>query len=163
MPPSRESPVYQLIRSNHEQAEAGHKRLRGDWREHDERLESLEASRQACEARFIGIDAALTAIKTTPPELAKLSLTPGIVAAIIITAGGIIASNVASTWGMRSDIRDISTRMNAQDDAARTREKLQEERAQAQRNATEAIGKKQELLQLKFEELRDQVLGRRSR
>lgn len=144
MSPSRDSAVLQLVHANHAQAEAGHKRLRTDWREHDEQITELQHSQRQLEAK-------LSALIATPPDLSKTRLSAGTVATILFAVVGIIAGQLASTWGIKSDVRDITTHMTEQ-------QRLQDERANAQRTATESIAKKQELLQLKFDELRDQVL-----
>lgn len=149
---SRESPVFQLVRQTDEKHTEGHHRLRADWRDHDERLTKLEATLSE-----LGFKVQMLA--TATPDISKMTLSPGIVVSIVMAIMGIVGGQLASTWGMRSDIRDINTKLNlrAQEDVSL--QKLQEERANALRNATDAIGKKQELLQIKFDELRDQVLG----
>jgi hypothetical protein len=138
----RESPVFQLVRQQHEQTEAGHKRLRIDWREHEERLETLEQALQAHELK-------LAALASAKQDLSKLTLSPGMVVAIVMAIIGIVGGNLASTWGMRSDIRDMATRT--------------EERAAALKNAVEAIGRKQELNQIQIQELRETVLSQQRR
>jgi hypothetical protein len=163
MPPPRESPVYQLIRANHEQAEAGHKRLRTDWREHEERVLSLEQARNQYDVRLANLDAALTALKTAPQDLSKITLSPGLVAAIVLSIGGIIAGQVGSTWGMRSDIRDINTHLSTQAETDKNKQALQDDRYTALKGAVDDIKKKQDLQQLEIQNLRETILQGRSR
>jgi hypothetical protein len=68
---------------------------------------------------------------------------------------------VASTWGLRSDIRDINTHMSAQADTDKGLRTLQDERAVALRNAVDDIKKKQDLQQLEIQSLRETILNQR--
>lgn len=150
---SRESPVFQLVRANHEEAEKGHHRLRVDLREHEERLIVVE--RMLSEH-----GASLAALKSATPELSKSTLSAGSTLKLFVAALAIVVGQLATTWGLRSDIRDITTQMNAQRMAQQANQQLQDERAARQDSKTDAIDKKQELLRIKFDELRDEVLGR---
>lgn len=134
----RESAVLQLVHAHHSQAEEGHKRLRVDWREHEERLIELERLTRQTEGR-------LAALIATPPDLAKTKLSAGTVVTIVFAVVGIIAGQLAATYGIRSDVRDNNTRM--------------EERSNALKSAVEAIARKQELQQIQIQELREAVLG----
>jgi hypothetical protein len=96
----------------------------------------------------------------TPPDLSKIVFSPGVVITVIVTILSIVAGQQASTWGMRSDIRDMRTSMSLQADIEKGTQRLQEERATTLKNAVDAIGRKQELQQIQFQELRDEVLGR---
>jgi len=140
--PTRESAVFQLVRANHEQAEQGHKRLREDYRDHEERLIKLESIQS--EHNF-----AIKALQTASPDLSRMTLSPGMVIGIVTAIVSIVGGQVASTWGLRSDIRDINT------------QRLQDERASALKAAEESIGKKQELQQLEIQSLRETILNQR--
>jgi len=163
MAQSRESPVFQLIRANDEKHEAGHKRLRIDQREHEERIVSLEATRQSHELRLAELGAALAALKSAPQDLSKITLSPGLVAAIVLSIGGVIAGQVGSTWGMRSDIRDINTHLSTQAEADKNKQILQDDRAAALKVAVDDIKKKQDLQQLEIQNLRETILQGRTR
>jgi len=152
--PPRESAVFQLVRSHHEQAEQGHKRLRDDYRDHEERLTKLEV---------LTADHAfkITALATASPDLSRMTLSPGIVIGIVTAIVSIVGGQVASTWGLRSDIRDINTHMNAQADMDKNEKALQSERAVALRNAVDEVKKKQDLQQLEIQSLRETILNQR--
>lgn len=146
--------MFQLVRANHEQAELGHKRLREDYREHDERLIKVEAILN--EQSF-----AIKNLQTASPDLSRMTLSPGVVIGIVTAIVSIVGGQVASTWGLRSDIRDINTHMNAQSEMDRNQKTLQDERAIALRNAVDEVKKKQDLQQLEIQSLRETILEQR--
>jgi hypothetical protein len=150
----REAPVFQLVRANHEMAEQGHERLRNDWREHDARLLKIEA---LLNEHTLSINA----IKMAPQELSKTTLSTGQVAAVVVAFIGIIGGPFAATWGLRSDVRDINTHMNAQSEMDKNQKTLQDERAIALRNAVDEVKKKQDLQQLEIQSLRETILEQR--
>ena len=144
----RESAVLQLVREIDDKHDEGHKRLRGDYREHEERLSKIESVQS--EQGY-----AIKALQTASPELSRLKLSPGMVIGII----SIVVGQVASTWGIRSDIRDINTQMTARVEAEQNLQKLQEERATTLKAAVDAIGRKQELLQIQIQDLERRYAG----
>ena len=152
--PTRESAVFQLVRANHEQAEQGHKRLREDYRDHEERLIKLESIQS--EHNF-----AIKALQTASPDLSRMTLSPGMVIGIVTAIVSIVGGQVASTWGLRSDIRDINTHLSEQAKTDINTQRLQDERASALKSAVESIGKKQELQQLEIQSLRETILNQR--
>ncbi len=104
----------------------------------------------------------LTTLANAPHDLSKTTLSSSSVAAIVLTVVGIIGGQIASTWGLRSDIRDIGSRQTMQADLDRGTQKLQEERALALRGAVDAVDKNQKLQQLEIQNLRETVLKQRS-
>jgi hypothetical protein len=138
MSPPRESSVLQLVRANHEQAEKGHTRLRADVTGLEERLLVFETALKEQEFK-------LKLLASSPQDLSKLTMSAGMVATIVLTAVGIVAGMYGSTWGMRSDIRDIGTRL------------------EAQAKQLDGVAKKQELQQIQIQELRELVLGQQRR
>jgi len=146
--------VFQLVRANHEQAEQGHKRLREDYRDHEERLIKLESIQS--EHNF-----AIKALQTASPDLSRMTLSPGMVIGIVTAIVSIVGGQVASTWGLRSDIRDINTHLSEQAKTDINTQRLQDERASALKSAVESIGKKQELQQLEIQSLRETILNQR--
>ena len=146
--------MFQLVRANHEQAQQGHQRLRGDVRDHEERLTKAETL--LGEHTF-----KLTALATASPDLSRMTLSPGLVIGIVTAIVSIVGGQVASTWGLRSDIRDINTHMNVQADADKNQKTLQDERAVALRNAVDEVKKKQDLQQLEIQSLRETILNQR--
>jgi len=152
--PERESPAFQFIRSVDEKHEAGHKRLRVDWRDHDDRLDRIEKSLQAIEFQ-------LKMMATTPQDFSKLTASSGVVVTIVLAVVGIVGGQVATTWGMRSDIRDISTRIEAAAKHDADSQRLQEERFRVMGVQIDSVVKKQELNQLEIQNLRETILGKR--
>jgi hypothetical protein len=140
MASARESPVFQLVRANHEQAEQGHKRLREDVRDHDERLTKIEKIVNEHVYK-------LQALAVAAPDLSKTKLSTGAVVVIVMAVAGIIAGQVATTWGVKSDMRDITTQLNLL-------QKLQDERSSVQNAKTDSIDKKQEMLRIQVDDLR---------
>lgn len=151
--------LLQMVRQNDEKHEEGHKRLRGDWRSHDDELEKHGERLDKIEASQHKLDTRLTDIAATPPDLAKTTLSTGMVVALILAVVGIVGGQIALTRGLSSDIRDINTQLNLRAKADETLQKLQEERSAALKNAVETIGRKQELQQIQLQELRETVLG----
>jgi hypothetical protein len=140
MPPPRESAVFQLVRANHEQAEQGHKRLREDVRDQDERLAKVE--------KLLGEHSyKLQTLAVTSPDLSKTRLSAGTVVVLLVAVAGIIAGQVTTTWGVKSDMRDITTQLNLL-------QKLQDERSVTMNQKTDGIDKKQELLRIQVDDLR---------
>ncbi len=146
--------ILQMVSQNDEKHEKGHARLRDDWREMDDRLEKLEATIATHENR-------LTVLATAPHDFSKLTLSPGIVASIVMTVMTIVGGQLASTWGLRSDIALINQRMSSQSEVDRGAKQLQDERAIALRGVVDETKKKQDLLQLEVQSLRETILNQR--
>jgi uncharacterized protein YlxW (UPF0749 family) len=121
-----------------------------------ERLEKLHIIQVSQESE-------IKTLSVTPQDLSKMVFSPRVVVAVLTLILSIFAGQQASTWGMRSDVRNIDTRMNGQAEVEQSRQKLQDERSTALRSAVDAIGRKQELNQIQFQELRDEVRGRPTR
>lgn len=156
MSPPRESAVFQLVRANHEQAEASHRRLRESWRGHDERLDELEKAHSVMALE-------LQALKSAPPDLSRSTLSAGFVFTIVLAVAGIIGGFYGATWGMRSDIRDINTHLANQATHEQDAQRLLDERFRAMGTQIDGISKKQELQQIQNQELREMIIGRRPR
>lgn len=150
MPLSNDA-LHQMVSQNHEMAEEGHGRLRGDYRDLARRVGLLETSH---------IDSALHIAKmeSTPTEVTELRFTPTIVLSIVTVCLTIAGGMWASTYGLRSDVRDILTHMSAQVDLEKSNTKLQDERAIVLTKTIDTIDKKQELQRLKLEALTETVL-----
>ena len=114
-----------------------------------EKVDQLGNSQMKLEADF-----------KSPQDISKLVFSPGVLVTVIVSILSIVGGLQAATWGMRSDIRDMRTSLTLQADVDKGAQRLQEERATTLKNAVDAIGRKQELQQLQFQELRDEVLGR---
>lgn len=72
------------------------------------------------------------------------------------------ATAAVSIWGsqsgLRSDVRDIRTRMELQVEVDRTQAKLEEERAAALKEAIAAMQRRQELQQYELQSLKESLL-----
>lgn len=139
MPPTPDL-LLQMIQQNDAKAEDSHTRLRETMREHEGWLARLERTlnEQA---------AAITLINATPVEAAQLHFSPSVVLAIVTICLTVATGMWASTYGLRSDVRDILTK---QDSAT----KLQDERSQNLHEAIEAVKRRQELQQIELQELK---------
>ena len=132
--------MFQLVRANHDQAEAGHKRLREDYRDHEDRL--LKAEAVLSEHTF-----KLQSLASASPDLSKTKLSAGTALMLLVAVAGIIAGQVTTTWGVKSDMRDITTQLNLL-------QKIQDERSAVQNAKSDSIDKKQELLRIQVDDLR---------
>ena len=104
----------------------------------------------------------LSTLAKAPQDLSKIVMSPGVILTIVVTIVSIVLGQQASTWGLRSDMRDVSTRMAEQAKIDETRQTAQKERADALKGAVESVAKKQELQQLEMQSLRETILNRRS-
>jgi len=119
-------------------------------------IDQLEKGQATHESR-------ITEIANAPQDLSRLVMSPGVILTIVATIIAIVSGQLASTWGMRSDIRDIGTRMLSQSTVDETKQKLLEERAAALKSAVDGVAKKQELQQLEVQSLREAVLNQSRR
>ncbi len=146
--------ILQMVSQNDEKHEQGHQRLRTDWRELDERVEHLETVSAQHENRLV-------AITSTPQDISKLSMSPGLVASIVLAVVGIVGTNLATTWGMRSDISSINLRLESRSELDKSTQKIQDERASALQKVVDEIKRKQDLQQLEVQSLRETILNQR--
>lgn len=82
------------------------------------------------------------------PFVVQIATTVLIVASVIWTA----------TYGLRSDVRDILTRMAYQVEIDKANSKIAEERANALRESVEAMKRRQELQQYEIQQLKEAIL-----
>src|SRR5437870_2925481 len=120
MPHSMAS-VLRLVNDNRDDADEAHKRLRKD----------LESRLVLVEGVLKDMEAELATVERRSGDVSHLHLSLGMVLSIVVTCLTIAGGMWASTYGLRSDVRDILTRMasNAQLDESRT--KLQDDRFNA--------------------------------
>lgn len=138
----------------HEVAEEGHARLRRDYRSLETRLVAMESLRITHDAHLDRLDQQVS----RPIEVSTLRFTPAIVLTMVTVCMTIAGGMWASTYGLRSDVRDILTKMAATADLERSNTKLQDERALVLTSKIETIDKKQELQRLKLEAITETVL-----
>jgi uncharacterized membrane protein YgaE (UPF0421/DUF939 family) len=79
---------------------------------------------------------------------------------VALVAGGIsIAVGIyASTYGLRSDVRDILTTMESQKQLEDVNQKLTDERSESLRKSIDAIDRRQQLQQIEIQELKEMFL-----
>ena len=87
-------------------------------------------------------------------DAGKLSF-PWQLVIIIVSASGAIWT---MQYGLRSDVRDIRTRMELQTEINAAQAKLQEERANALREVVLAMQRRQELQQFEVQALKETIL-----
>lgn len=93
----------------------------------------------------------------------NLRFTPEIVAVIVSGFLAVSGGMWASTYGLRSDVRDILTRMDGQAKIAELNAKLQEQGLLTLRESIEAMKRRQELQQYEIQGLKEVVLTLRGR
>jgi len=156
--------LLQMVEQNDDKHEAGHARLRRDFRELelqvDKGLQSLRDSHADLRQKIATMEIA-------PVDTGKLMMTPrmvvGIVALCISMAGTIWASNAnvrAEQAATRSDVRDILTRMDAQKTASEAARELTNMQWSQLRSDVDEIKKQQKLQQLDNQDLREKILLR---
>lgn len=155
--------LLQMITQNDQKHEDAHKRLRQSIREVEERLESnFEYLRDGHLAVKSRMDAA-EQHALQPIDASKLVLSTKVVVGIVATAIALAAGMWASTAGVRSDVRDILTRMEAQKTATESTAKLQEVQLQSVKIAVDEMRRRQELQQYEISQLKEAILQRRER
>jgi hypothetical protein len=143
--------LQQMVEQNYETLEGGHHRLRTDIRALDVRIEHLEDAQSKNDVQF-------TKIATKPVEVAELHFTSSVVLTIVTVCLTIAGGMWASTYGLRSDVRDILTSMAAQVNLEKETSKLNDERTANTARTIDTIDKKIELQRLKLESLTETVL-----
>jgi hypothetical protein len=143
--------LQQMAEQHYEVLEAGHHRLRADFRDMERRLDTLDDAQAKMAVHVTQLD-------TKPIQATELHFTPAVVLTIVSLSLSIAGGMWASTYGLRSDVRDILTSMAASANMERVTTKLNDERAQQTAKTIETIDKKLELQRLKIESLNDIVL-----
>ena len=150
--------LFQMIDQIDQKHEDGHKRLRDDMRElqeqHANLLDSLGLLRdkQSDTANRIGN------IEKTPPNVENVIMTPRVLVAIVIFSITVAGGIWSSTAGLRSDVRDILTRMDSQRMSLEASDKLQEVQATAMRVAVDDMKRRQELQQYEIQALKEVII-----
>lgn len=151
----RDDGLMQMIQQNDEKHSDAHKRLRQDLDRLEEQVnkgfETLREGRQANSARIDHLERA-------PTDISKVVLAPRIVVAIVGLIVGIAGVFWASTYGLRSDVRDILTRIEAQRSASEAMGRLQDVQAAAMRESIEAMKRRQELQQYELQGMKELIL-----
>lgn len=162
MPERRSDVLYQAMEQMDEKHDAAHKRLREDFRELEERMnDALQLIRDRQQENRERI----SKIADMPPNAEKLILNAKTIIAMVIFAvsitGGVWSANSgvrAETSGLRSDVRDILTRMEAQKNAYDSIAKLQEVQSNTVKTAIDDMKRRQELQQYEIQNLKEVIL-----
>lgn len=156
-----------LDATDQKHAEA-HKRLRLDFRELELRMdESLKVLGDRLVANQVRLNDVAT-LASTPVDVTKLVLTPKIVATIVTVILTVFGGMWATTTGLRSDLRDILTRMASEQRVSDANAKLielnnatinraLESNARELKDSIASVNKRQELLSLQYAELKDSI------
>lgn len=105
----------------------------------------------------VGIDS----LGRAPVNLDKVVFSPKLVAAIVGTIVGIYGAFLLSTASLRSDVRDILTRMEAQQTAAKARADLQDVQQQNLTRTVDDMRRQLQLEQYDIQHLKDLVEGKK--
>lgn len=153
--------LLQMVSQNDQKHDDAHKRLRVSFRELEDRIESnFEYLRDGFMANRARMDA-LEKQAGMPVDVTKLVLTPRVVVAIVVASLTLAGGIWASTAGLRSDVRDILTRMEAQTATYESVAKLQEVQSNALKTAVDDMKRRQELQQYEIQQLKEVILGRK--
>lgn len=158
-PPNADS-LLQMIGQNDEKHDAAHERLRYDLRALEAQVDAGFQALRASDATLLGD---MKAMAATPVDVAKLVLAPRLVASIVAAALLMAGGMWASTSGLRSDVRDILTRMEAQKTAGEAVAKVQEVQSITLRAAVDDLKRRQELQQSDIQVLKDAILTGKAR
>lgn len=139
-----------------------HTRLRSDLtaleRDCDAIKATIESNYRYFEKSYLANQARIDQVERTPPSADKLVFTPRVLI-LAVTLSLTIAGGVwASTSGLRSDVRDILTRMDAQRQTSEATAKLQEIQSSSVKTAIEDMRRRQELQQYEIQALKEVIL-----
>lgn len=151
----RENYLIELIDQNNKNHQEAHVRLRKDLTALEERVEE---ALKLLHDKQITVTAKVTELATTPVDVTKLVATPRIVFAIVTTVVLIFSTIWASNAGLRSDVRDILTRIQTEQRVNDEKGKLQEVHSQMIKDSLAAVQKRQELLTLQYNQLNEQMI-----
>lgn len=153
-----------LEQADHKHDDA-HRRLRTDLRELELRIDDglkLLAEKQQT------VNTRITELVNTPVDVTKLVLTPKIVVSVVIVVLSISGGMWAANGGLRSDVRDILTRMATEQRVSDANSKLVEvnnatvnraleNNTRELKDALASVNKRQDLLTLQYNQLSEQL------
>jgi hypothetical protein len=157
--------LLELITLNDHKHDEAHRRMRSDFRELEQRCEDAQ---KLLAEKIHANTSRLVELSTTPVDVTKLVATPKIIASIVGTALLVAGGMWASNGGLRSDVRDILTRMSSEQRVTDANAKLIEannatikvalaDNTREMRDALATISKRQDLLTLQYNELNSQI------
>jgi hypothetical protein len=157
--------LLELLDQHNRKHDEAHRRLREDLRELE--LKIVEGLKQLIEKQQQN-SGRIDTLVNTPVDAAKLMLTPRIVFTIVVVVLSISVSFWASNSGLRSDVRDILTRMASEQRVSDANAKLLEvnnvtiktaldNNTREMKDSLAIISKRQDLLTLQYNELNSQL------
>jgi hypothetical protein len=141
MVPPTPGMLQQQLEQFDEKHESGHIRLRHDVRQLERDVE--EVKRQV---ELIALAQAQAAAK--PVDLETVRVSPKFAAAIITAVLTIVASDVGSVWVLRSDLRDMGTKMDGVS-------RFQTSQIDALQKSYESVLREQAMERVRLEETRN--------
>ena len=141
-----------------------------------QRVEQLEATREESSARLhLEIDEVkrrvdalatlqadtstrLTRQEATPIDVEQIRFPPRIVFAVIGAVFTIVGGMYASTYGLRSDVRDILTTMAQQKQLDDLNQQIAKQRDETLSKSIDTIDKRQQLQAIELQQLKEMVL-----
>lgn len=152
--PSSPDGLLMMIEQHDDKHSAAHRRLRGDI----DRLETqLNAGLQSLRDGHRDNAANIETVSNRPVDAARIMLTPSVVATIVVASLSIAGGVWASNSGIRSDVRDIITKMEAQDRTATATARFQDAQTSSLRSAIDDLKRQMELLKYEQQRLREDV------
>lgn len=159
--------LIQMLEQIDEKHEAGHKRLRETIMELQEQHENMLAALTLLKDHMKDNANLITTLKETPPNVERLLMSPRIVIGIVVfavtIAGGIWSSTAGirtETAALRSDVRDVLTRMEAQKIAGDSAREVQNLQWNQLRGDVDEIKRQQKLDKIDSQDLREKILFR---
>ena len=134
-----------------EDREDSSKRLHLEIADLERRIEALAAAQSANEVR-------LTRIDSTPVDADKIKFSGRIIAAVVAIVLGPMAANYATTYGLRSDVRDILTRQEQRDRIEELNRKLSDQQSETLSKQVDVVDKAVKLQALEIQTLKEMVL-----
>ena len=134
--------VLQMVQQNDEKHEAGHARLRGDFRGHDTRILNMEAALSDLRGK-------LERLADKPADISTATIPAKVIAAVIISALTI----AGAIWHTGDRVEDLSQRLQAESE-------LRKVQAASFAATIEDVRKEMKLYEIKTDELKDAMLKR---
>lgn len=151
VPPPSAARLAERIEQVEQDREDSSKRLHLEIADLERRIETLTALQTAHEVK-------LTRMDSTPVDADKIKFSGRIIAAVVAIVLGPMAANYATTYGLRSDVRDILTTMDKRDQIDVLNRKLSDQQTEAITKAVDVIDKRQQLQAIQIQELKEMVL-----
>lgn len=158
MTPTTLEGMLQMVEQIDQTHREAHTRLRSEIARLADTVESNFTYHSEREGQLRTKVTSVAAKLDSPIDATRLVLTPKVVATVVAFAVTIAGGVWASTAGLRSDVRDILTRMDAQQQAARANADVQKVTADALKTAVEDMRRRQELQQYEIQNLKEAIL-----